>query len=357
MAEPDQEGYDAGDGKPLDENAIRDDTLDALRAYVAAMNLDNFIVRSKRRAVEKYKDPLDWNELTDAVRDELLEEVAPMPSEVKGEPEETKRFDLLIFNLQLASLKGSKSFDRLKKQLVEIASALDEQTAIPMIAAQHPLVLDILSDDWWEGITVPLLELVRLRLRGLVQHIDKGKRKIIYTDFADELGASAVIDLPEVGEVDFARFKRKARHFLREHEDHIVIAKLRHGKPLTRTDIEELQNMLITAGIGDVKHLEKATEVASGFAAFVRSLVGLDRSAVVEVFSEFISDSGATADQIEFIEMVIEHLTAKGVMDPGLLYESPFIDVAPEGPQQVFDLDRTRKLVDVIRGLNATAEQ
>ncbi len=30
-------------------------------------------------------------------------------------------------------------------------------------------------------------------------------------------------------EVDFARFKKKARHSLREHEDHIAIANLRHG--------------------------------------------------------------------------------------------------------------------------------
>ncbi|RFZ81524.1 DUF4145 domain-containing protein [Shinella sp. WSJ-2] len=355
MAEPEQEGYDAGNGAPLTEQTIRDEALTALRTYVTGMNLDNFIVRGKRRAVEKYKGAGAWDDLSDAVRAELLDEVAPLPSEVKGEAEEAKRFDLLIFNLQLALLKGSKSFDRLKKQLIEIASALDEQTAIPLIAAQHPLILEILSEAWWEGITVQLLELVRLRLRGLVQHIEKGKRRIVYTDFADELGPSAEIDLPEVGEVDFARFKRKARHFLREHEDHIAIAKLRHGKPLTSTDIDELQAMLLTAGIGDARHLEKAIEIAHGFGAFVRSLVGLDLAAVAEAFSGFISDSGATADQIEFIDMVIEHLTEKGVMDPGLLYESPFIDVAPEGPQQVFDFEKTKRLVEVIRGLNESA--
>jgi len=43
------------------------------------------------------------------------------------------------------------------------------------------------------------------------------------------------------------------------------------------------------------------------------------------------------------------------IQDPGLLYERPFIDVAPEAPQQVFDLHRTKKLVEVIRGLNESA--
>ncbi|WHA42964.1 DEAD/DEAH box helicase family protein [Agrobacterium larrymoorei] len=347
--------YDAGPDAVPSEQKIRNAALDFLKSYVSSINLDNFIVRGKRKVVEKYQAPDAWSTLTDAMRDELVDEVAPLPNQMKAEPEEAKRFDLLMFNLEIGLLKGSKRFDKLKKQLVEIASALDEQTAIPTIAAQHALIIDILSDQWWEGITVPLLELVRLRLRGLVHHIEKRKKAIVYTNFIDELGAGTELDLPQVGEVDFARFKRKARHFVREHEDHIAIAKLRHGKPLTPTDIDELQQMLLAEGIGDAEHFEKAAELAHGFGAFIRSLVGLDRHAVAEAFGEFLGDTAATAEQIEFIEMVIEHLTEKGAMDPGLLYESPFIDKAPEGPQQVFDFERTKKLIAVIQGLNDSA--
>jgi len=299
--------------------------------------------------------PIGTRTLSEEMRDELVDNVAPLPNAMKSEPEEAKRFDLLMFNLEIALLKGSKRFDRLKKQLVDIASALDEQTAIPAIATQHALILDILSDTWWEGVTVPLLELVRLRLRGLVLHIEKGRKAIVYTNFEDELGVATELDLPQVGEVDFARFKKKTRHFLREHEDHIAIAKLRHGKPLTATDIAELQQMLMTAGIGEQEHFDRATEMAHGFGAFIRSLVGLDRHAVVEAFGEFLADSAATAQQIEFVDMVIEHLTERGAMDPSLLYESPFIDMAPEGPQQVFDFERTKRLIEVIKGLNESA--
>src|SRR5690606_5121002 len=112
--------------------------------------------------VEKYQASEPWATLSDEMRDELVDDVAPLPNAMKSEPEEAKRFDLLMFNLEIALLKGSKRFERLKKQLVDIASALDEQTAIPVIATQHALILDILSDTWWEGVTVPLLELVRL---------------------------------------------------------------------------------------------------------------------------------------------------------------------------------------------------
>lgn len=49
----------------LDETTIRDDALEFLIDYVARMNLDNFIVRAKRRAVEKYQKREIWNRFND----------------------------------------------------------------------------------------------------------------------------------------------------------------------------------------------------------------------------------------------------------------------------------------------------
>ncbi len=343
------------DRAPLDEKTIRDDALDFLIDYVARMNLDNFIVRAKRRAVEKYQKRESWNHLNDDKRDELLNDVAGLPSETKHEAEESKRFDLLMFSLELALLKANRSFDRLKKQLIEIASALEEQVAIPAIAAQAALIQEIQTDPWWEGVTVPLLELVRRRLRDLVPHIDKKRKAIVYSNFEDELGAAGEVALPQVGEVDFVKFKRKARHFLLEHEDNLALQKLRRGKPLTATDLDQLQEMLVAAGVGDADLIEKAAMASNGLGTFIRSLVGLDRQAVRDAFSGFVADAASTPEQIEFIEMIVDHMTEKGVMDPQLLYESPFTDVAPSGPEQVFDLKRTDKLIAAINGFNQSA--
>ncbi|MEN3793916.1 type I restriction-modification enzyme R subunit C-terminal domain-containing protein [Fulvimarina sp. MAC3] len=63
----------------------------------------------------------------------------------------------------------------------------------------------------------------------------------------------------------------------------------------------------------------------------------------------------ASADQIEFIGLIVEHLTSEGVMDPGLLYESPFTDIAPHGPENVVDIRRTDRLFEVIGRLNDSA--
>ena len=322
---------------------------------MGGLNLDNFIVRRHRRAVEKYQKSESWMLLNDDVRKELVDEIAPLPSAKSLGIEEAKRFDLLMFSLELALLKGSKRFDTLKKQLLEIASALEDQTGIPAIAQQAVLIEEIQTQQWWEGVTVPLLELVRLRLRDLVQHIDKTRKAIVYSNFADEIGEGVEHELPQFGEADFARFKLKARHFLKAHEDHIVLHKLRQGKPLTPTDLSELEKMLLDAGIGEAGDIERARETSQGFGRFVRSIVGLDRAAVSEAFGEFLAAGAATAQQIEFINMVIEHLTDQGAMDPALLYEPPFTDLAPTGPEKLFDEEKVARLVTRIRAINDSA--
>ena len=137
-----------------------------LQGEVAAMNVDNFIVRAKRRLVEKYAKPEAWGELKLEAFGELAHEVAGLPSELEAEDEEAKRFDLLMLNLQLAVLRVEPAFKRLSDQVKAIAGLLEEKSSIPMVHAQMPLIQDIQTDEWWQDVTVPMLENVRRRLRA-----------------------------------------------------------------------------------------------------------------------------------------------------------------------------------------------
>ena len=113
--------------------------------------------------------------------------------------------------------------------------------------------------------------------------------------------------------------------------------------------------------------MKRARKTSQGFGRFVRSMVGLERAAVREAFGEFLAAGVATAAQIEFINMVIgfeteltpteviEHLTDQGVMDPALLYEPPFTDVAPTGPDQLFDEEKVARLCIKIQAINDSA--
>ena len=57
------------------------------------------------------------------------------------------------------------------------------------------------------------------------------------------------------------------------------------------------------------------------------------------------------ADQLEFLDLIIDHLTARGVMDPSLLYESPFTDFDSKGVEGVFEPADVVSLVQVLRSI------
>lgn len=85
---------------------IRASVAGRLRDEVAAMNLDNFVVRPHRRLVERYAEAAAWDELTPDAHAELSAELAGLPNELDPETEEAKRFDLLTLRIQVALLRG-----------------------------------------------------------------------------------------------------------------------------------------------------------------------------------------------------------------------------------------------------------
>ncbi|MFO1184777.1 MAG: DEAD/DEAH box helicase family protein [Bauldia sp.] len=324
-------------GDPKTAEEVRRALAAMLHRETAAMNLDNFVVRPHRRSVEKFAKVEAWQVLSPDALAELSDEVAGLPAELDPEGEEAKRFDLLMLNLQLALLRAQPSFDKLRERVREIAGLLEEKSTIPMVRAQMELIHEVQSDEWWRDVTVPMLEHVRRRLRELVHLIDKVKQRILYTNFADEMGEAATVELPGLAEgTDYEKFRAKARVFLRAHQDHVVVHKLRMNRPLTASDLAELERMLVDAGIGGKDDIDRAKQDAEGLGLFVRSLVGLDRSAAKEALAGFMAGRTPTAGQIEFINLVVDHLTENGVVPVGRLYEAPFTDIAPQGPDAIF---------------------
>jgi type I restriction enzyme, R subunit len=63
-----------------------------------------------------------------------------------------------------------------------------------------------------------------------------------------------------------------------------------------------------------------------------------------------------TADQIEFVNLIIDYLTQYGVMPAALLYESPFTDLTPHGPDGLFTNAQVDDLVAVLNQIRAAAE-
>ena len=65
-------------------------------------------------------------------------------------------------------------------------------------------------------------------------------------------------------------------------------------------------------------------------------MIGLDREAAKRAFDGFLAGKTLTANQIHFVNLVIEYLTQSGWMSAAQLYESPFTDFSPKGVERVF---------------------
>ena len=200
-----------------------------------------------------------------------------------------------------------------------------------------------------------MLETVRRRLRGLVKLIEVRKRSHLCSDFEDEIGVATEVEISGVPVgTDMDRFRAKARQFLKAHENHLAVLKLRRNDPLTKTDLDELERMFTEAGVGSPEEIDKVRQ-EGGLGIFVRSLVGLDRAAARQALDDFIQGRTLTANQHEFLNLMVEHLTARGVMDPRLLYASPFTDRNPLGVAGLFSDAEVHELVGVLREVRERA--
>ena len=311
-----------------------------LHREVAAMNRENFIVRMQLEAVERFQQRESWERLTASDVEILQSEVAGLPSEIETDDIESRLFDLTALKMQLALAEGDTgTFEQHRRRVVEIAMLLEEKSTIPAVAAQLAYLASVQESAFWEGVALNGLEELRMRLRGLVPFLDKKTRNVVYTDFKDEITAvreDAPVYLPKM---TGAQYEKRVQEYLKNHLDHIVIHRLRTNQPLTATDLRGLEQTLVEIGEGDgetlLTHL-LARNDAPSLAHFVRNLVGMDRAAAQEAFSEFLSNRSLTTPQIRFIEMVIDQLTARGVMEPSALYEAPFSGVHAGGPEALF---------------------
>jgi type I restriction enzyme R subunit len=347
-----------GLGEPGEEiAAIGTDLADRLHSEVAGMNVDNFVVRPERRYVEQYREREAWEELSPGEAAEIGEHLAGLPTELDPDDITARQFDLLLLNLQLAFLHAEPRLPRLIGQVMEIAELLEEKANIPFVSAQMELILEVQTEEFWDHVTLPQLEAVRKRLRDLVKFIERSHRKPVFTDFEDEIGPATEAQFAELASsIDVQQYRKKVEQFLRGHLEDPPIRKLRQSEPLSPEDLSALESLLYDlGGEGSRERFEQAFGQPESLGAFIRGLVGLDREAAMRAFGKHLEDTHYNANQIRFINQIIDHLTRNGVMDPGLLYEQPFTEFSPLGVEGLFTEPQAADIVRILAMINRNA--
>jgi len=342
----------------LQDFAFKTDELKAYRAKliqdlvtkIVALNRENFAVKQHLRIIDKFQRVSDFNALTYEDTQQIAEHIAPLISP-EFDDIFAARFDMLLYQIELALIVGT-SYKKAKKDLVKKTSELAQQITIPDVAKQQELIEQILHNDYLERAGIMDYEDIRIQLRDLIKFIDAEKRTRYDTNFTDEI-RTIEWNESQLDNGDLANYKKKINHYILQHQDIPVIAKLKSNIPLTSNDVSVLESILWKE-LGTKEQYE-AQYKQTPLGELVRSVVGLNMKAANEAFSTFLNDNKLDAPQRHFVKQIVNYIVKNGMLkDLEILQESPFTDLG--GVSDLFDdIKMFKTLRTVIDSINNNA--
>ncbi|CUQ12485.1 DEAD/DEAH box helicase family protein [Clostridium baratii] len=287
---------------------------------IKSLNEDNFLVKMVLKYVHKYKEEKEWEALTTESVQDLKNHIAmAIPSE--NDDELAKRFDLVMYSIQLAYLQGTNA-TRGIKSVITTAENLSKLGTIPQIKEKKYIIEKVMTEEFWEKADIFEIDEVRQALRELIKYLEREKQQIYYTKFKDMIIAEET-NTSMYNVNDLKNYKKKVEHYLKEHQDELVIYKIRNNKKITKEDLKNLENIMFNelGTKSDYEREFKDTPVAK----LVRKITGLDRNAALEEFSEFLNNESLNSSQIHFIKLIVDYIVKNGMIeDKRILTEDPF---------------------------------
>lgn len=343
-------------GEAYDE--LRMELVGLLTRQLSAMDEHHFAIRPHLPLLTKFRKALHWERLEEADVDLLTRDDGFVKLVYDAEPEDKKRVDLLHVRLMRAVLGVSviPGAGGMKERLREIAGNIYAKRVIPQVADHAAMLRSVMDVRFFERTSAAELNDIRKVIRELIRLLDKGQKEIVYTDFQDEFkGLEAREGLPTYG--DFKDYKEHIGEYVRKHQDHIAIQKIRRNKTITLTDVEQFAEMLEKEQVGTKEQFDSqfASDDGHSFGVFVRSLLGLERSVAQEAFAALLQKTQLNPNQINFINMIIDYLCVNGVLDPSKLMDQPFVSLHHEGVYGLFDDNTVDDIVQVVRSLEENA--
>ncbi|TQX30583.1 DEAD/DEAH box helicase family protein [Clostridioides difficile] len=332
---------------------LRKELLEELITSVKALNEDSYIVRMNLSYVHKYKNENVWSNIGAVAQNEIREYISPLITSYSDD-ELAKRFDVVMYNIQLAYLQNNNASKGIR-HVMATAEKLSKLGTIPQIQQQKYTIEKAMTEDFWEDSDIFKVEEVRISLRELIKYLEKSSQKIYYTSFEDMIVAEDRND-SVYNANNLKNYKKKVEYYLNSHKDELAIFKLRNNKKITKQDVETLEEILLKqlGNCDDYKKEFGNTPVSQ----LVRKLVGLDREAANEAFSEFLNNKSFNTKQIHFVKLIVDYVVKNGfIEDNKVLMEDPFRTVGSIIDLFENHIEERNKLIKTINKIKENASE
>lgn len=301
---------------------LHDEIKALLKEQVDALSDSHISVREKWEAVSHFKEADSWTYLSDVDVLTLKNDIAPLLAKNTLD-ESAKKFDVLTLTIELSLLTDDVDASKCVQRVQTIAEKLQEKATLPQVQSKMSTIKEVLSPVAWENASLQWLEKVRTDLRDLMKFLIGEKGMWFVVDIEDVItdnGESSGIT-PRVS------YRQRIVDFLANNRHLPVLDKIYNLEQLTPGDIRELERILWEE-LGSKQDYETYTTgmpFGSNVAAFIRSLIGVDRKEAVRKFGDFITGVQLNAEQEEFLMTVVSYVCENGDITKEIVVnEAPF---------------------------------
>lgn len=331
---------------------FRSELVKDVQEGICSLNPERIEVKLKLRYVEKYKDEKCFECMTDADKEDIIEHLAALISSCETD-ENAVNFDNSMYGLILSALEKNRNLNRIKNHIQKnTKTLLTECAAIPEVKEKIPKLREIQSEQYWNEKDILKFEKTRKELRDIMKFLSSESTKIHYVDFKDEILYRTEGREFSMSTDNFEDYRKKVHEYIETHKQHPAIKKLIYNEPIAQDDYKELER-IFTKELGTKEEYENNYN-DSPFGILIRKIAKMDRDSAYAAFSSFIAEERPNAEQIYFINQVVDYVVENGYVKDVLdLMKAPFD--RPFKFSMIFTRDEQIKLVHIINAFKENA--
>lgn len=291
---------------------------DKLYEQVCGLNEHHVTVRRCLETVVKFKNSDNWIYISELDALDMKQKIAPLIINEKDD-NGSRMFDALMLNIELAKLEKGVNAQRSQKAVTNIARRLQGKASIPAVKDRMDTIEKVSNPSFWESATLDRLETVRLELRDIIYVTLGSQHEQFFINISDIMEEKGSVEKPEFD----TDYQTRILDYLKDHRDHESIIKIYRLEKLTQSDIVELER-ICWKELGTKEEYE--SYISKGHmicgdkvAAFIRSIIGVDRHIAKEKYSEFLNGIVLNSLQEEYINQIIGYVCENGDIVPETL--------------------------------------
>lgn len=317
---------DAAHQADADAKALHDELKEILFKQVCSLEEHRIGVRKVLPQIYEFKTKERWTYIDEFDVHILHNEAQPLlPRTMFADM--ALRFDIIMLSIMLGkvdvTVENTSVASRCVNKVMIIAEALQNRASIPQVMAHMATIQEVLKSTFWENAGLKELETVRKDLRELMKFLagnGEDEKKII-VDFEDVITPGETIDKPIQVKMTY---KEKILDYLERNMDSETLRKIYNTEQLTSKDIAELER-IFWKELGSKEDYEVyiGKRVFGNIAAFIRSVIKIDRSVAMDKYRELIANSSLTSQQEMYLKSIIDYVCQNGDIEGTSFQKAP----------------------------------